>query len=330
MIKEFYIISLLSLICGYFIDLIVGDPKSIPHPICFIGTLIIKTEKLLRKYFKKDDEALKIAGIFLLVIVLFISAIIPCVILILTYKMGDMAVFAVQTIMCWQILATKSLAKESMKVYTALEKGTLRQAQYAVSMIVGRDTEVLDKVGVAKATIETVAENTCDGVIAPILYCAIGGPVLGFIYKAINTMDSTVGYKNEKYIHFGKAAAKLDDAVNYIPARLSALLMLLACPLCGLDIKNGFRIWKRDKRKHASPNSAQTESVCAGAINIQLAGDAVYGGNLYKKDFIGDLIRPVENNDIKRVIRLMQMASFIFILIIIILTVFIGKGQICL
>lgn len=330
MIKEFYIISLLSLICGYFIDLIVGDPKSIPHPICFIGTLIIKTEKLLRKCFKKDDEALKIAGIFLLVIVLFISAIIPCVILILTYKMGDMAVFAVQTIMCWQILATKSLAKESMKVYTALEKGTLRQAQYAVSMIVGRDTEVLDKVGVAKATIETVAENTCDGVIAPILYCAIGGPVLGFIYKAINTMDSTVGYKNEKYIHFGKAAAKLDDAVNYIPARLSALLMLLACPLCGLDIKNGFRIWKRDKRKHASPNSAQTESVCAGAINIQLAGDAVYGGNLYKKDFIGDLIRPVENNDIKRVIRLMQMASFIFILIIIILTVFIGKGQICL
>ena len=169
-------------------------------------------------------------------------------------------------------------------------------------MIVGRDTEHLTEEGVAKAAIETVAENTSDGVIAPMLYTALGGPVLGFLYKAVNTMDSMVGYKNDKYMYFGRCAAKLDDVVNYIPARISALLMIAVSFLPGkaYDGKGAWRIWRRDRRKHASPNSAQTEAVCAGSLGVQLAGDASYFGKIVKKPTIGDAHRPVEYEDIKR------------------------------
>ena len=189
-----------------------------------------------------------------------------------------------------------------MKVYEALKKDDLEGARYAVSMIVGRDTQVLDATGVAKAAVETVAENTSDGVIAPLIYLAIGGPILGFMYKAINTMDSMVGYKNDKYMYFGRCAAKLDDVVNYIPARISALLMIAASFLPGkaYDGKGAWRIWRRDRRKHASPNSAQTEAVCAGSLGVQLAGDASYFGKIVKKPTIGDALRPVEYEDIKR------------------------------
>ena len=188
------------------------------------------------------------------------------------------------------------------KVYKALKKDDLEGARYAVSMIVGRDTQVLDATGVAKAAVETVAENTSDGVIAPLIYLAIGGPILGFMYKAINTMDSMVGYKNDKYMYFGRCAAKLDDVVNYIPARISALLMIAVSFLPGkaYDGKGAWRIWRRDRRKHASPNSAQTEAVCAGSLGVQLAGDASYFGKIVKKPTIGDAHRPVEYEDIKR------------------------------
>ena len=189
-----------------------------------------------------------------------------------------------------------------MKVYRELKKDDLEAARYAVSMIVGRDTQVLDATGVAKAAVETVAENTSDGVIAPLIYLAIGGPILGFMYKAINTMDSMVGYKNDKYMYFGRCAAKLDDVVNYIPARISALLMIAVSFLPGkaYDGKGAWRIWRRDRRKHASPNSAQTEAVCAGSLGVQLAGDASYFGKIVKKPTIGDALRPVEYEDIKR------------------------------
>ena len=198
--------------------------------------------------------------------------------------------------------ATKCLKVESMKVYKALKKDDLEGARYAVSMIVGRDTQVLDATGVAMAAVETVAENTSDGVIAPLIYLAIGGPILGFMYKAINTMDSMVGYKNDKYMYFGRCAAKLDDVVNYIPARISALLMIAVSFLPGkaYDGKGAWRIWRRDRRKHASPNSAQTEAVCAGSLGVQLAGDASYFGKIVKKPTIGDAHRPVEYEDIKR------------------------------
>jgi len=219
----------------------------------------------------------------------------------------------IETIMTYQILATKCLKVESMKVYHCLQTEGLEAARKAVSMIVGRDTSVLDEEGVAKAAIETVAENTSDGVIAPMLYTALGGPILGFFYKAVNTMDSMVGYKNEKYLYFGRAAAKLDDLVNYIPARISAYLMICAAFIGGKSFngRQAYKIYKRDNRKHASPNSAQTESVCAGALGIRLAGDASYFGKIVKKPFIGDARRSVEYEDIKRVNKLMYMTSWL-------------------
>ena len=179
--------------------------------------------------------------------------------------------------------------------------------------VVGRDTALLNEEGVAKAAIETVAENTSDGVIAPMIYTAIGGPVLGFFYKAVNTMDSMVGYKNDRYLYFGRAAARLDDLVNYIPSRISAYLMIVAAYFLGSDFsgRRAFKIYQRDNRNHASPNSAQTEAACAGALGIRLAGDASYFGKLVKKPFIGDAVRPVEYEDIRRVNRLMYGTAWL-------------------
>ena len=222
---------------------------------------------------------------------------------------------AVETVICYFMLAASSLKKSSMKVYSSLMRGDIEGARKDVSMIVGRDTQSLDDVGITKAAVETVAENTSDGVIAPLIYMTIGGAVFGCIYKAINTMDSMVGYKNDKYINFGKAAAKLDDAVNYIPSRISAGLMIFASKLLGLDSKNASYIHKRDAHKHASPNSAQTESVMAGALRIQLAGDAYYFGELYKKPFIGDSIKDVQYTDIMHANRLMYMTAVIALVI---------------
>ena len=206
-----------------------------------------------------------------------------------------------------------SLRRESMKVYHKLAVNDLEGARHAVSMIVGRDTAVLDEKGVTKAAVETVAENFSDGVIAPMLYTAIGGPVLGLLYKAINTMDSMVGYKNDRYMNFGTSAAKLDDAANWLPSRLSALLLIVACVFCGTDYDAGraYRTWKRDRYNHKSPNAAQTESACAGALGVQLAGDAQYFGKIVKKPFIGDDLRPIEYEDIIRTNRLMTAASVI-------------------
>ena len=205
--------------------------------------------------------------------------------------------------------------KESTKVYTALKKNDLLGARYAVSMIVGRDTNVLDEAGVARAAVETVAESTSDGVIAPMLYTALGGPVLGMIYKAVNTMDSMVGYKNDKYLYLGRAAAKLDDVLNFIPSRLCAWIMIFAAYLPSkgheFDGKNAKKIFLRDRFNHASPNSAQTESVCAGALRVRLAGDAWYFGKLVKKKYIGDDLRPVEPEDIRRANRLLYRTSWI-------------------
>ena len=250
-----------------------------------------------------------------MLIVVGISAAVPALILWAAYGYAWQFGMAVESFMCYQILATKSLKTESDKVYQALEREGIEEARKAVSMIVGRDTENLTQEGVTKAAVETVAENTSDGVIAPLIYMTIGGAVFGCIYKAINTMDSMVGYKNDKYINFGKAAAKLDDAVNYIPSRISAGLMIFASKLLGLDSKNASYIHKRDAHKHASPNSAQTESVMAGALRIQLAGDAYYFGELYKKPFIGDSIKDVQYTDIMHANRLMYMTAVIALVI---------------
>lgn len=302
-------LSLAALCIGFALDLLFGDPQNIPHAIKIIGSLIAKTERRMRRLAGESPEALRGAGVFTVGIVLALSFLVPLGILVLCGIISPWLRLAVEAVFCWQILAVKSLKTESMKVYTQLEKGDLPAARAAVAMIVGRDTDGLTDIGVAKAAIETVAENTSDGVVAPLIFMALGGAPLGLFYKAVNTMDSMLGYKNEKYLHFGRCAALLDDAVNYIPARLAAYFMLAATAVLGLDYKNALKIYRRDKSAHSSPNSARTESVCAGALGIQLAGDAYYFGELHKKPTIGDALRPVCYGDIKAANRLMYTTA---------------------
>ncbi len=298
--------SVLPLIIGFLLDFLLGDPYAMPHPVRMIGNLIEKSEIYLRK---KVPEKEKTAGIILTIFVLIICTAVPLLILIIFYHVNKYLGIVIESIFCYYLIAPKCLMQESGKVEHALRKNDVEAARKAVSMIVGRDTEVLDEKGIIKAAVETVAENTSDGVTAPLMYMALGGAAAGFFYKAANTMDSMIGYKNEKYLYFGRAAAKLDDFLNYIPSRITALMMILSAFLLKLDWKNAYRIWKRDRRNHASPNSAQTESVCAGALDIILAGDAYYFGKLYNKKTIGDDIKPIEFEDIRKANCLMYMTS---------------------
>ena len=310
------IYHMIATFAGFLLDLMFGDPYWLPHPIRLIGNGISFMEKRLRGNQNGRNATPKqeiIRGALLVASVLTVTVSVTAVILSVAYRLHPYAGVLIESIMTYQILATKCLRTESMKVYRELKKGDLDASKKAVSMIVGRDTQCLDETGVAKAAIETVAENTSDGVIAPMIYTAIGGPVLGFFYKAVNTMDSMVGYKNDRYLYFGRAAAKLDDIVNFIPARISAVLMVIACFFCDrdFDAKHAWYIYKRDRYKHASPNSAQTEAVCAGALGIRLAGNASYFGKIVEKPFIGDEKRPVEAEDIKRANRLLYATAFI-------------------
>lgn len=298
-----------ALLLGFFIDLLLGDPRWLYHPVRIIGNSISFLEKRLRKWFTKTQKGERRAGALLVLLICMGSGLIPFCLLYTGYKIHVLLGFALETFFCYQMLATRSLKDESMRVYRELEKKDLPKARYAVSMIVGRDTAELTEEGVTKATVETIAENTSDGIIAPLFYMAIGGPALMFLYKGINTMDSMVGYKNEKYLNFGRYAAKLDDIANYIPARISAWLMIAGAYMAGMDGKNAKKIFKRDRYKHASPNSAQTEAVMAGALDIQLAGNAYYFGKLYEKPAIGDRLREVEDRDICRANRLLYISA---------------------
>lgn len=300
---------MLILILGALLDLYFGDPRWIPHPVVLIGRLISFLEPPLRKLFPKTPRGERIAGAFLVFLVLFVTGGFAYGLFWLAAWISPVLAFLLQVFWSFQVLAARSLRDESMKVHTCLMKNDLEEARRAVSMIVGRDTSALTAEGITKAAVETVAENFSDGVGAPMLFLALGGAPLGLLYKAVNTMDSMVGYKNEDYQYFGTAAAKLDDAVNYIPARLCALLMIAVSGLAGLSGKQAARIWKRDKRCHKSPNSAQTEAACAGALGVQLAGDAYYFGKLVHKPTIGDALRPIEAEDIKRANRLMYLSS---------------------
>ncbi|MCC8080648.1 MAG: adenosylcobinamide-phosphate synthase CbiB [Lachnospiraceae bacterium] len=383
-----YITFLLpSVVIGYIADLIFGDPPNLWHPVRFIGNMISVFEKVLRKpgvlrkHRGRRPAAESAAGLILVLLVLPGSVVIPSAVLLVCCRLHWALGLAVQSWMCYTILATKSLKTESMKVYRALEEDGLESGRHAVSMIVGRDTDRLDEAGVVKAAVETVAENTSDGVIAPLFYLVIGGPVTGYFYKAVNTMDSMVGYKNDRYRYFGTAAARLDDALNFLPARISALLMIGAAfllsgcsdmasdveprypgnsdfssagkeetdteesyfadadlksgeangktNLCGTkngvfhwNGKNARRIWKRDRRNHASPNSAQTEAVMAGALGVQLAGDAWYFGEKHEKPTIGDDLRPVEAEDIRRANRLLYVTSVFGVIVFVLLRQF--------
>lgn len=311
----FGIYSLYALLLGALTDALIGDPHSVPHPVALMGKVIFALEKLLRRAFPKTKRGENAAGGVLWVIVAGASFLVPAALLLLCYHCSKWLGLAIESVMCWQCLAARSLFCESMKVKKALDSGDIEASRRAVSMIVGRDTASLDADAVARAAVETVAENASDGVIAPLLYLAIGGGPLGLFYKAVNTMDSMLGYVEPPYKHFGLVPAKLDDVFNYIPARLCALIMLPAGGLLGHSVKNGWRIFRRDRYKHASPNSAQTESVMAGLLGLRLAGDAYYHGALHKKPFIGDPVRGIEPEDIRRANRIMFGTALVSLIV---------------
>lgn len=301
----------IALAAGFILDLLIGDPRWLYHPVCLIGKLITVLEKGIRKIFPETEKGELFGGLLEVLFVCLFSFGIPGIVLYFLYGALPIAGCILETFWCYQLLATRSLKDESMKVYDRLVNGTIEEARYAVSMIVGRDTKELSVEGVTKAAVETVAENCSDGVIAPMVYMAIGGVPLMFLYKGINTMDSMLGYKNEKYLYFGRCAAKLDDLANYIPARISGWLMVAAAFFAGMDVRNAARIYKRDRRNHASPNSAQTEAAMAGALQVQLAGNAYYFGKLYEKPTIGDRIRTVKPEDISRANRLLYATAIL-------------------
>lgn len=307
-----YLSAVLPLLIGFVLDFILGDPYSLPHPIRLIGTLISKLETFMRKIAHGNE---RLSGTVLAVLVIVLSYGVIFALCIICYKINLVLGIIAEGILCYYLLAAKCLKKESMKVYTAIKENDTEKARKAVSMIVGRDTNCLDETGIIKAAVETVAENTSDGVTAPIFWIMLGGAPMGMLYKAVNTMDSMIGYKNERYINFGRFAAKLDDVLNFFPSRITAVIMVLAAHITGLDGKAALRIWKRDRYNHSSPNSAQTEAVCAGALNVQLAGDAYYFGRLCKKKTIGDNVRSIENEDIRRANRLMYCTSVIMLVL---------------
>ena len=294
---------------GFVLDTLFGDPPWLPHPVVLMGKAISALEKRLRARLPQTPQGELLGGAvvaFTLPVGTFLLTSLVCL---GAAKLSPWLGMAVQMFWCGQALAAKGLAQESTNVYRALIKPDLPAARKAVSRIVGRDTQNLTLEGVTKAAVETVAENASDGVIAPLLYMLLGGAPLALTYKAINTMDSMLGYKNEKYLYFGRAAAKLDDAANYLPSRLAGLLWCAAAALTGNSPKGAWRIWRRDRRNHASPNSAQTESACAGALGVQLAGPAYYFGEYYAKPTIGDPLRPIEPEDIRRANRMMYAES---------------------
>ncbi len=301
----------LAVLGGFVLDAVFGDPAWLPHPVVLMGKCISKLEKTLRARFPKTQQGELLAGAVLAFCLPVGTFLVTSAVCLLAAKISPWLGLAVQMFWCGQALAAKGLVQESRNVYGELVKPDLPAARKAVSRIVGRDTENLTAEGVTKAAVETVAENASDGVIAPLLYMLLGGAPLALTYKAVNTMDSMVGYKNETYLYFGRAAAKLDDVANYIPSRLAALLWVAAAALTGSDAKGAWRIWRRDRRNHASPNSAQTESACAGALGVQLAGPAYYFGEYYPKPTIGDALRPIEPQDILRADRMMYAASIL-------------------
>ena len=313
---------MIALVTGYILDLMIGDPHGIPHPVTAIGKLIAHLEKRLRKRADGDAKREINCGIVMCVIVLLAVIMSTIAVIALAYYVNRYAGMITEAILTCYILAAKSLSKESMKVHDDLIRDDITAARFDLSMIVGRDTDRLDRDGIIRAAVETVAENTSDGVMAPLLYTAIGGPILGLMYKAVNTMDSMVGYRDERYEYFGKAAARLDDVFNFLPSRISALYIIMASGVTGFDPGSAFRIWKRDRRNHKSPNSAQTESACAGALGVRLGGENYYRGVLVSKPYIGDDTRAIETEDIPRAGRLMFVGEA-FLMITVLIMVYI-------
>ena len=348
---EYYKYISIAILAGVIIDIIVGDPAFLLHPVQIIGKLIEILEMFLRgkkvtesggdtKENAKAGSNSKdfVLGVIEVIVVVAVTGGVSFGICYLAYRINTYLLLAVMSVMCWQCIAARSLRDAAIAVYVPLSKGDVEGARKAVSMIVGRDTQSLDDKGIAKAAVETVAENTNDGVICPLFYQMLGGPVLSYVYKAVSTMDSMIGYKNDRYMYFGRFAAKTDDVFAYIPARLSAVFMIAGTALlevCGAlfgkknafnySTKNAAGIFVRDRYNHASPNSAQCESVCAGALGLKLAGPASYFGKLHDKKFIGDEHRQIEPEDIKRSILLMNMTTALFVIIYFVIYIFVKQ-----
>lgn len=303
---------IIGLIVGYVLDLIIGDPHEMPHLIRLIGNFIAFIENKIYKNKKSN-------GLYLVLIVISSVIAVTSIITVICLKLSFVIYIIFDALITFYCLATKSLVNESKKVAQDLADTGINKARKSLSMIVGRDTESLDEKAVLKATVETIAENSSDGVIAPMLYLCIGGPVIATVYKAVNTMDSMVGYKNERYSNFGFFAAKLDDIMNFIPSRIAAVISILASLLCGFDALSAFKIWRRDRLNHKSPNSAQTEAVYAGALKLKLAGGAYYFGKWVEKPFIGDEIRQIEIADVYRAHKILYVSSIISLFMCVIL-----------
>ena len=324
---------MIALAAGYLLDLLIGDPHGIPHPIVAIGRLISGLEKVLRKEKTGPQKEFR-SGLLMCILVVVITVILTGAVMILAYLIHPYLGIITEAILTCYLLAARCLQKESMKIYKDLKDDDIEKARLDLSMIVGRDTEKLDDKGILRAAVETVAENTSDGVIAPLIYASIGGPVLGMVYKAVNTMDSMVGYHNERYEHFGKSAAKLDDLVNFIPSRLSALFLISASAILsvfdkGYSFVDAFLIWKRDRLNHKSPNSAQTESAVAGSLGVKLGGPSYYGGVLSDKPYIGEAKKEIEGKDIVRACRLMFTAQAQVVLLAVIIMAVIYVNILC-
>ena len=313
----------LAMLVGFIGEQLVGWPRKLYHPIMILGAMVSKAEKLLRAWFPKSKAGERAAGILMALTLPLVSLGLTGGLLYVLYRWSWIAGLVAESAMCWSIFASGSLRDAAVEVGAALSQ-SLDAGRKAVSMIVGRDTERLTEEGVIQATVETVAENLSDGVIAPLVFTALGGAAGGYFYKTVNTMDSMVGYRNDRYRYFGTGAARLDDVCNFLPSRLSALLMILLAKPCGLDVRGAWRIFRRDRYCHASPNSAQTESVMAGALGVRLGGDAWYFGQLHKKKTIGDRLRPVEPGDIGWSVMLMTLVSDVAVGIGVILLAVIG------
>ncbi|MCD8212225.1 MAG: adenosylcobinamide-phosphate synthase CbiB [Oscillospiraceae bacterium] len=308
-------------VCGFILDLLFGDPSWMPHPVVYMGKAISWLEKMLRRRLPDTPEGQLTGGTILIIIMAAGTLLLGCLCCWVAHLIHPILAFLLQIFWCWQCLAMRGLGKESRRVCKYLSGGRLERARKAVGRIVGRDTDELTEEGVARAAVESVAENFSDGEIAPLLWFLVGGAPLALCYKAVNTMDSMMGYKNPSYLYFGRRAAKLDDIANWIPARLSALLLIAAARPAGADAQGAMRIWRRDRRNHPSPNSAQAESAMAGALDIQLGGPARYSGRLEEKPTVGDPLRPVTPDEISRADRLMYVAGVLGLVLLCLLRI---------
>lgn len=309
---------MIAITIGYILDLLIGDPYWLFHPIRWIGSAVRKLEKILLKN-TDDTNIQKFKGVLLLVLISGFSYIIPSVVLMLSLKISKVLKILIESFMIFQIFATKCLDVETKKVFKALLKDDIKEARLYISYLVSRDTSEMSRTDIIKAAIETISENLADGVIAPIMFVVIGGAPLGLFYKSVNTLDSMVGYKNDKYLSFGWASAKFDDVLNYIPSRLTAFFILISGLILKLNVKNGYRILLRDRRNHASPNSAYPESAAAGILGIQIGGRASYFGVTSNKPTMGDSLKEIELEDLKKMSHILYLTSFNGIVILLIL-----------